>query len=76
MGWISDWTFDPNESDQDFLLADAQKIDDEFNTIYQIDGKGVYLRTSWVTSIEFFRGNIISEDESEIIFEEAAPTKD
>ncbi len=77
LGWISEWTYDPNETDQDFLLADAERVDEEFNTIYKIDGKGVYLKTSWVVSIEFFKGQSIDEKEgSQITLEQAAPTKE
>ena len=74
LGWISEWTYDPNESDQDFLLSNAQKIDENFNMIYEIDGKGIYLRTSWVVSIEFFKGQAAAEANQTL--QEAAPMKE
>jgi hypothetical protein len=78
LGWIKEWTYDPNDTDQDFLLSDAQKIDEKFNTIYEIDGQGVYLRTSWVVSIEFFKGQESQEatNQVETVSQEAAPAKE
>lgn len=75
LGWISEWTYDPNETEQDFLLSDAKKLDENFNTLYEIDGQGVYLKTSQVISIEFFKGQTRSEEEF-ILEQEAASTKD
>ena len=57
---IYDWTYDPNEIDHDFLLKDARRVDNNMNTIYEIQGKGVYLRLSSVSRIEFYRGNLDS----------------
>lgn len=55
LGWISDWTYDPDESDADFLLSEARRVDENLNVIYEVSGKGVYLRLSSVRCIEFYR---------------------
>ena len=78
LGWIKEWTYDPNETEQDFLLSEAQKIDENFNIIYEIDGQGIYLRTSWVVSIEFFKGQddqVINED-IKIAIQQVAPVEE
>ena len=52
-GWISRYTYNPNFQDQDFLLSEAIKVDEYFDTIYKINGIGVYLNTRDVKRIEF-----------------------
>lgn len=52
-GWIKDFTFDPDAEDNDFLLADAKRVDDELTEKYAINGRGVYLNTRNVKRIEF-----------------------
>ncbi len=39
----------------DFLLAGAKRVDDRLNTIYLVNGQGVYLNTRNVKRIEFVR---------------------
>ncbi|MBI3920780.1 MAG: hypothetical protein HY318_05120 [Armatimonadetes bacterium] len=52
-GWISDYTFDPDSDDQDFLLRDARCVDENLQVKYLVAGLGVYLNTRDVISIEF-----------------------
>jgi len=55
-GYIKSYTFDPDASDQDFLLSDASRVKDDLTTIYQITGQGVYLRLKNVSRIELVKG--------------------
>jgi hypothetical protein len=55
VGWISNYTFNPNHTDQDFLLSDAKRVDDDLNQKYLVDGIGVYLNTRDVKRIEFLK---------------------
>lgn len=52
-GWIKDYTFDPDAEDNDFLLADAKRVDEQLTEKYSITGRGVYLNTRNVKRIEF-----------------------
>lgn len=54
-GYIAEFTFDPDADDQDFLLAQASRVDDQLNLIYEVNGIGVYLNTKRVRRIEFIR---------------------
>lgn len=65
-GYISWYTFDPNKEDQDFLLGDAVRVDENLTEKYIIDGIGVYLSTKNVKRIEFIRG---IEDPSDAVSE-------
>ena len=56
LGWISDFTFNPNTESQDFLLKDAKRVDDDLKEKYLVDGLGVYLNTKNVKRIEFLKG--------------------
>jgi hypothetical protein len=56
LGWISKWSYDPNEREYDFLLTDAKKVNVDLEVYYEIPGQGVYLKTNNVVSIEFFGG--------------------
>jgi len=53
LGWIKDFTFDPDAEDNDFLLADAKRVDDQLVEKYAVTGRGVYLNTRDVKRIEF-----------------------
>jgi Family of unknown function (DUF6338) len=53
LGWIKDYTFDPDAENNDFLLADAKRVDEELTEKYPITGQGVYLNTRNVKRIEF-----------------------
>ncbi len=75
LGWIKEWTYDPNETDQDFLLAEAQKVDNNLKPIYKIDGKGIYLRTSWVVCIEFFKGKEVTHEKEKALKEIAVTSE-
>ena len=55
LGWITRYRFDPDSQDQDFLLANAKRVNDRLKTMYPVDGIGVYLNTRDVTRIEFIR---------------------
>ena len=52
-GWIKDYTFDPDAEDNDFLLADAKRVDEQLTEKYSITGRGLYLNTRNVKRIEF-----------------------
>ena len=56
MGYISAYKFDPDTENQDFLLSEAKRIDENLREIYLIDGRGVYLNTKNVKRIEFLKG--------------------
>jgi hypothetical protein len=62
MGYVSDYTFDPNMDDQDFLLSEARRVDDKLNTIYLVDGVGVYMSTRNVKRIEFLTPSVGSSN--------------
>lgn len=54
LGWMKNWKFDPNNPNEfDFLIADARKVDSEWNEIYKIDGEGVYFVSSEISHIEY-----------------------
>lgn len=55
LGWIREYTFDPDAESNDFLLAGAKRVNDQLNTIYLVNGQGVYLNTRNVKRIEFVR---------------------
>lgn len=62
LGWISNYRFDPDESDQDFLLSRARRVDDRLAEAYVVDGIGVYLNTRDIVSIEFVGGKSLPHD--------------
>jgi hypothetical protein len=53
LGWIKDYTFDPDAEDNDFLLVDAKRVDEQLRELYSVTGRGVYLNTRNVKRIEF-----------------------
>jgi hypothetical protein len=55
-GWISNYTFNPNYQEQDFLLSRAKRHHENLCVIYEIDGSGVYINTRDVKRIEFRKG--------------------
>ncbi len=57
MGWIEEFTYDPDAEDNDFLLSAAERLNDDFTSRYKVDGQGVYLNTKNVKRIEFVRGD-------------------
>lgn len=57
MGWIEEFTYDPDAEDNDFLLSEAERLNDDFTSRYKVDGQGVYLHTKNVKRIEFVRGS-------------------
>jgi len=60
LGWIKNYTNNPRVEEQEFLLTNAERVDDQRKTIYKVDGLGVYLKTKNVKRIEFIEGNKIS----------------
>lgn len=56
MGWIKEFTYDPDAEENDFLLSRAKRIDENLNVKYEVDGQGVYLNTKNVARIEFVKG--------------------
>jgi len=57
MGWIGEFTYLPDAADNDFLLSDATRLNDDFTVSYEVKGQGVYLNTKNVKRIEFRKGN-------------------
>lgn len=55
-GWISKYCYDPNNQSQDFLLSDANRVEENLKTVYIVDGLGVYLNTKDVKRIELIKG--------------------
>jgi len=56
LGYISQFTFDPDKDSQDFLLSDAKRVDEDLNEKYIVTGIGVYLNTKDVKRIEYLKG--------------------
>ena len=56
MGWIKEFTYDPDADDNDFLLSKARCVDENLKVKYEVDGQGVYMNTRNVKRIEFVRG--------------------
>lgn len=56
LGYISEFTFDPDKEYQDFLLSCAKRVDDQLEIKYEISGIGVYLNTKDIKRIEFIKG--------------------
>ena len=56
LGFIGTYRYDPDATDQDFLLAKAKRVDENLNVQYEIDGLGVYLNTRNVKRIEYYQG--------------------
>jgi hypothetical protein len=57
LGYIKYYRFDPEESDQDFLLSYARRVNENLEQVYAVPGQGVYLNTRDVTRIEFVPGS-------------------
>lgn len=55
-GYIRRFTFDPDTADQDFLLSDASRVEEDLTERYSITGQGVYIRLRDVSRIEFLIG--------------------
>ena len=56
LGWISNYTFNPNQQNHDFLLSNAKRLYDNLMVMYEIDGCGIYINTRDVKRIEFRSG--------------------
>ena len=56
LGWIKNYTNNPRVEEQEFLLTNAERVDDKQKSIYKVDGLGVYLNTKNVKRIEFIKG--------------------
>ncbi len=55
IGQIKEWTFIPDNQDQDFLLGKARRADEDLSVKYEVSGRGVYLNTRDVRRIEFLK---------------------
>ena len=53
LGYIREYSFDPDAEDNDFLLAEAKRVNEHLEVQYPINGAGVYLNTKNVKRIEF-----------------------
>jgi hypothetical protein len=40
MGWIGEFTYLPDAADNDFLLSDATRLNDDFTVSYEVKGQG------------------------------------
>jgi len=56
IGWIKEFTYDPDADDNDFLLSQAKRLNADGSVQYEVDGQGVYLNTRNVKRIEFVKG--------------------
>jgi hypothetical protein len=56
MGWIKEFTYDPDSPDNDFLLSMTKRVNDDLTVRYKVDGQGVYINTRNLRRIEFVRG--------------------
>lgn len=56
IGYISEYTFNPNLVDNDFLLSKAKRIKEDLSIIYTVTGIGVYINTRDVIRIEYLLG--------------------
>jgi hypothetical protein len=56
MGWIKEFTYDPDADNNDFLLSRAKRLNEDGSLRYEVDGQGVYLNTKNVKRIEFVKG--------------------
>jgi hypothetical protein len=56
MGWIKEFTYNPDADDNDFLLSQAKRLNEDGSLQYEVDGQGVYLNTRNVNRIEFVKG--------------------
>lgn len=52
-GYISLATIDPAEESNDFLISKAARVNEKLKVLYNIDGKGVYIKMGNVKKIEF-----------------------
>jgi len=59
LGWIKKYTYNPHIEEQEFLLTEAARVDDQLNVKYSVNGLGVYLNTKNVRRIEFIEGKKI-----------------
>ena len=57
LGWISSYSYDAYNTDQEFLLGQAARINEDLSIRYEIDGIGVYLNTKHIKRIEFIKGD-------------------
>ena len=55
LGWIQEFTANPNNENQEFLLNNAARVDENLEVVYEVTGIGVYLNTKNVKRIEFIR---------------------
>ena len=56
LGWIKEFTYDPDADNNEFLLSRAKRLNEDGSLQYEVDGQGVYLNTKNVKRIEFVRG--------------------
>jgi hypothetical protein len=64
-GWISNYTYDPNYQDQDFLLSKASRLREDLSLLYKVNGAGVYLNTRDIKRIELIKGTKKNNSDSE-----------
>jgi len=56
LGYISDYTYDiESPDDVDLLLSKADCVDERLNIKYKIKGKGIYIKLSEISRIEFYK---------------------
>ena len=53
LGWISQYSYDPDSEQQDFLLSEAKRVNDQLKPEWHVTGKGVYLTTDSIHKIEY-----------------------
>jgi len=55
-GYIGFCRSDPDKEEQDFILENAKRVDENLNVSYSVTGIGVYLNTRDVIRVEFIKG--------------------
>lgn len=56
IGGITKYSTVPDAEDQDFLLTDASRVEEDLSVKYKVEGGGVYINTRNVRQIEFISG--------------------
>ena len=55
MGWVSLYSFDPNELIQELFLKDVMLVDEHHQLIQNMTGEGMYFKSDNIMSLEIFQ---------------------
>ncbi len=56
VGYIKEWSFNPDKSVQEILLGEASKVNKEMELEHEVSGQGIYLTTNSISRMEFLEG--------------------